>query len=92
MFNDRELQQLISGAQKGLDIADLRANVVLGGGYHTEHPTVAMLWRVLEGLDAKEQAAFLKFVTGCSRCVHAQAGHVQRLESSVCVSVTHWRL
>ena len=68
MFNDRELQQLISGAAKGLDIKDLRANVELGGGYHAGHPVVDRLWHVLEALDTGQQAAFLKFVTGCSRC------------------------
>lgn len=79
MFNDRELQQLISGASKGLDVKDLRAHTELGGGYHAEHPIVAWLWHVLESFDAAQQAAFLKFVTGCSRCVlspwHCRAEH-----------------
>jgi hypothetical protein len=73
MFNDRELQQLISGSSKGLDVADLRANVSLGGGYHKDHPIVLMLWRVLGGFGTAQQAAFLKFVTGCSRCARALA-------------------
>ena len=68
MFNDRELQQLISGAAKGLDIDDLKANIELGGGYHSNHPVIHMFWRVLSALGQKQQAAFLKFVTGCSRC------------------------
>jgi ubiquitin-protein ligase E3 C len=70
MFNDRELQQLISGSATGnVDMGDLRQNVDLGGGYHADHPVMHMLWEVLEGFDKTQRALFLKFVTGCSRCV-----------------------
>lgn len=34
MFNEEELQMLISGGDQGLDIADMRANVQYSGGYH----------------------------------------------------------
>lgn len=67
MFNARELQQLISGASKGLDIADLQQHVVFGGGYGEDHPVIVMFWRVLSSFDAAHQSAFLKFVTGCSK-------------------------
>lgn len=68
MFNDRELQQLISGDSRGgFDLDDFRDHVVLGGGYHDEHNIIQMFWRVLAQLDKQQQSAFLKFVTACSR-------------------------
>jgi hypothetical protein len=83
MFNDRELQQLISGsATGGIDMAEMRQHVKLEGGYHDQHPVLQMLWEVLDGFDNIQRASFLKFVTGCSRCVFghplcaaAEAGH-----------------
>jgi hypothetical protein len=83
MFNDRELQQLISGsATGGIDMAEMRQHVKLEGGYHDQHPVLQMLWEVLEGFDNIQRASFLKFVTGCSRCAFghplcaaAEAGH-----------------
>jgi HECT-domain (ubiquitin-transferase) len=70
MFNDRELQQLISGdSSGGFDLNDFQQHVQLGGGYHADHPVVRMLWRALATFAVPEQEAFLKFVTACSRCV-----------------------
>lgn len=69
MFNDRELQQLICGSLTGgLDVGDMQRNCEFGGGFDAEHPTVQWLWRLLGDLEPAQQAAFLKFVTGCSRC------------------------
>lgn len=34
MFNEEELQMLISGGQQGLDIADMQTHVQYSGGYH----------------------------------------------------------
>eukprot|EP00892_Ulva_mutabilis_P006745 jgi/Ulvmu1/4442/UM002_0167.1 len=68
MFNDRELQQLISGDSRGgFDLDDFKDNVHLGGGYHAGHNIIRMFWRVLAQLDKQQQSAFLKFVTACSR-------------------------
>lgn len=69
MFNDRELQQLISGDSRGgFDLDDFKEHVILGGGYHAGHNIIQMFWRVLAQLDTHQQSAFLKFVTACSRC------------------------
>lgn len=68
MFNDRELQQLISGDSRGgFDIADLRQHAQLGGGYHADHPVIMKFWSVLSQLNVRQQESFLKFVTACSR-------------------------
>ncbi|XP_021757008.1 E3 ubiquitin-protein ligase UPL6-like [Chenopodium quinoa] len=67
MFNEHELQILISGSLDGLDIDDLRSNTQYSGGYHAEHYVIEMFWEVLKSLSQENQMKFLKFVTGCSR-------------------------
>ena len=65
VFAPAELRLLISGAGGGLDVADLAACTVYSGGYSPEHPTIRMLWRILETFSRDEQRAFLRFVTAC---------------------------
>jgi ubiquitin-protein ligase E3 C len=68
MFNDRELQQLISGDSRGgFDLDDFREHVQLGGGYHADHPVIGMLWSALSKMSVRQKESFLKFVTACSR-------------------------
>ncbi|KAJ6429584.1 hypothetical protein OIU84_021061 [Salix udensis] len=67
MFNEHELQLLISGSLDGLDIDDLRIHSNYGGGYHSEHYVIEMFWEVLKGFSLENQKKILKFVTGCSR-------------------------
>ncbi|EFJ20124.1 hypothetical protein SELMODRAFT_443962 [Selaginella moellendorffii] len=67
MFNEHELQILISGFEDAMDIDDLHHNVNYGGGYHENHPVIQMFWDTVKALDANMQRKFLKFVTGCSR-------------------------
>ncbi|KAI3426511.1 hypothetical protein D9Q98_008876 [Chlorella vulgaris] len=67
MFNEEELQMLISGGQQGLDIDDMRTHVQYSGGYHEEHPVIQEFWRALATFTPKEQADFLRFVTSCAR-------------------------
>ncbi|XP_074307347.1 E3 ubiquitin-protein ligase UPL6 [Silene latifolia] len=67
MFNEHELQILISGSLDGLDIDNLRSHTQYSGGYHAEHYVIEMFWEVLKSLSQENQRRFLKFVTGCSR-------------------------
>ncbi|KAL2922247.1 E3 ubiquitin-protein ligase UPL6 [Bienertia sinuspersici] len=67
MFNEHELQILISGSLDGLDIDDLRSHTQYSGGYHAEHYVIEMFWEVLKSFSQENQRKFLKFVTGCSR-------------------------
>ncbi|KAJ6891471.1 E3 ubiquitin-protein ligase UPL6-like isoform X1 [Populus alba x Populus x berolinensis] len=67
MFNEHELQLLISGSLESLDIDDLRSHTNYAGGYHSEHYVIEMFWEVLKGFSLENQKKFLKFVTGCSR-------------------------
>ncbi len=68
----RPTQVLISGKSggdedAGIDVADLRAHAHYAGGYHEEHPVVALLWEAVAGFSPEQQHAFLRFVTACSR-------------------------
>ncbi|KAL6897777.1 hypothetical protein ACP4OV_006736 [Aristida adscensionis] len=67
MFNEHEIQILISGSLESLDIDDLRSNTNYSAGYHPDHEVVEMFWEVLKSLSSDNQKKFLKFVTGCSR-------------------------
>ncbi|XP_061370457.1 E3 ubiquitin-protein ligase UPL6-like isoform X2 [Gastrolobium bilobum] len=67
MFNEHELQLLISGSLDSLDVDDLRLNTNYAGGYHSEHYVIEMFWEVLKGFSLENKKKFLKFVTGCSR-------------------------
>jgi len=66
-FNDSELQMLVAGAEKKMDLDDLRRNVVYTGGYDAHHQTIVNLWPVLGGMTSGELADFLRFVTSCPR-------------------------
>ncbi|CAH8366671.1 unnamed protein product [Eruca vesicaria subsp. sativa] len=67
MFNEHELQVLISGSGDSLDIDDLRKNTNYGGGYNVGHYVIDMFWEVIKSFSSENQKKFLKFVTGCSR-------------------------
>ncbi|TYG99644.1 hypothetical protein ES288_A10G211600v1 [Gossypium darwinii] len=67
MFNEHELQLLISGSLDSLDVDDLRCHTNYAGGYHSEHYVIDMFWEVLKSFSLENQKKFLKFVTGCSR-------------------------
>lgn len=67
MFSPRELQLLISGDHKRLDINDLRRNVHYAGGYHDKHPYIESLWSLIDSWPREDQCDFLKFVTSCPR-------------------------
>lgn len=68
MFSAPELQLLIGGTPKDVDVADMRANTVYAGGYHDQHPVINAFWEVLEhDFSHEDRSAFLMFVTSCSR-------------------------
>ncbi|RKP25453.1 hypothetical protein SYNPS1DRAFT_22587 [Syncephalis pseudoplumigaleata] len=46
LFDMLELQGLIGGAYKPIDVEDLRRHTVYGGDYHDEDPVILRFWRV----------------------------------------------
>jgi ubiquitin-protein ligase E3 C len=68
LFNEPELQVLISGACDGkIDVEDMRSHTCYIGGYSVLDRTVNRFWSVVASLDSKQQAALLRFVTSCER-------------------------
>ncbi|CRK94907.1 CLUMA_CG008399, isoform A [Clunio marinus] len=67
MFNTKELQVLISGAEIPVDVDDLMNHTRYGGDYNSDHKTVKMFWKVVRTFDDDQRRQLLKFVTSCSR-------------------------
>lgn len=47
MFSWKELQTLISGSDKPIDIDDWRANTNYGDNFSDNHPTIQFFWQVI---------------------------------------------
>jgi len=86
LFNTPELQRLISGDDVAIDIADLRKHTKYAGGYTDLSPTVRDLWAVLADLSNEDRAAFLKFVTSCSKPPLLGFAHLHPSFTIQCVS------
>ncbi|KAJ4796995.1 ubiquitin protein ligase 6 [Rhynchospora pubera] len=67
MFNEHEIQLLISGSLESMDVDDLRDHATYSGGYGPDHEVIERFWEVLKSFSLENQKKFLKFVTGCSR-------------------------
>jgi ubiquitin-protein ligase E3 C len=68
IFNEPELQVLISGASDGkIDVEDMRANCRYAGGFTGIDRSVNRFWNVVASMTSKQQAALLRFVTSCER-------------------------
>ncbi|KZT44623.1 ubiquitin protein ligase [Sistotremastrum suecicum HHB10207 ss-3] len=101
MFNQQELQLLVSGANSPIDIDDLRENTQYGGVYDDDEETIRLFWKVLKSFDQDQCRALLRFVTSCSRppllgfkelypkfCIRDSSNDESRLPtSSTCVNL-----
>ncbi|XP_074841163.1 ubiquitin-protein ligase E3C isoform X2 [Carettochelys insculpta] len=67
MFDQQEIQVLISGAQVPISLDDLKSFTNYSGGYAADHPVIKIFWRVVESFTDEEKCKLLKFVTSCSR-------------------------
>ncbi|TQS37775.1 hypothetical protein Golomagni_01736, partial [Golovinomyces magnicellulatus] len=72
LFNQSELQILLSGDSSEIDVEDLRRNTSYGGVYQIgddgeEHETVKLFWKVMKSLDDPDRRRVLKFVTSSPR-------------------------
>ncbi|ONK58274.1 uncharacterized protein A4U43_C09F10490 [Asparagus officinalis] len=65
IFNDKELELLISGLPD-IDLDDLRANTEYSG-YSNASPVIQWFWEVVQGFSKEDKAQFLQFVTGTSK-------------------------
>lgn len=72
MFNQSELQTLVSGETGDIDVEDLRRNTLYGGVYtigddNEEHPTIQLFWQVMREMNSDEKQKVLRFVTSTPR-------------------------
>jgi len=67
MFDARELQMVIGGETRALDLDNLQQWTAYHGGYHPSQPIMAWFWEVLGELSPDQQGDFLRFVTGSPR-------------------------
>jgi len=67
MFSTGELQLLISGDARKIDLGDMQAHVHYGSGYHPSQPYIQAFWQIVGDMSAEDQGNLLRFVTSCSR-------------------------
>ncbi|XP_078171361.1 E3 ubiquitin-protein ligase UPL1-like [Carex rostrata] len=65
IFNDKELELLISGLPE-IDLNDLKANSEYIG-YSAASPVIQWFWEVVKGFNKEDRARLLQFVTGTSK-------------------------
>ncbi|KAL8126457.1 hypothetical protein AgCh_013662 [Apium graveolens] len=65
IFNDKELELLISGLPD-IDLDDLRMNTEYSG-YSVASPVIQWFWEVVQGFSKEDKARLLQFVTGTSK-------------------------
>ncbi|GMH04119.1 hypothetical protein Nepgr_005958 [Nepenthes gracilis] len=65
IFNDKELELLISGLPD-IDFDDMRANTEYSG-YSPASPVIQWFWEVVHGFSKEDKARLLQFVTGTSK-------------------------
>ena len=65
MFDPKELQELIGGEEKPIDVDDLRANSYDSGFVNSDTPR--LFWGVVKSFDQDERRALVQFVTSCGR-------------------------
>ncbi|MGH0162181.1 UNVERIFIED_CONTAM: hypothetical protein FKN15_054862 [Acipenser sinensis] len=101
MFDQQELQILISGAHIPISLDDLKKFTNYSGGYSATHPVIKIFWEVVESFTDEEKRKLLKFVTSCSRppllgfkelypafCIHNGGSDLERLPSaSTCMNL-----
>lgn len=67
MFNPKELQLLIGGEDRVIDITNMKANVGYAGGFAESQPYIQEFWKIIGNMSSEQQQKFLKFVTSCPR-------------------------
>lgn len=68
LFNEPELQVLISGASDGkIDVSDMKSNARYTGGYSMVDRNIIRFWSCVSSFTPKQQADLLRFVTSCER-------------------------
>ncbi|KAL8490394.1 hypothetical protein ACS0TY_025562 [Phlomoides rotata] len=80
IFNDKELELLISGLPD-IDLDDLRANTEYSG-YTAASPAIQWFWEVVQEFSKEDKARLLQFVTGTSKVPLEGFGSLQGISGS----------
>jgi ubiquitin-protein ligase E3 C len=67
LFSSYELQKLISGDDRGIDVLSLKDAMQYASGYHPSQEIVKWFWEIVCEMSAEQQQKLLKFMTSCSR-------------------------
>jgi len=68
LFNDRELQMLMSGASKSMDVKDFMKHIIYRNGYTPSTKQIKWFWKLVEkDMKDDDRSKLLKFVTSCPR-------------------------
>lgn len=67
MFNTHELQLLLSGDQRRINIMDMRQNTHYSGGYANAQPYIDQFWDIVSELSTEDQCNLLRFITSSPR-------------------------
>jgi len=68
IFNEPELQVLISGAFDGtIDVDDLKAHTIYIGAFSELDPVIHRFWKVVNSMTPNQLRSLLRFVTSCAR-------------------------
>ena len=68
IFNDRELNMLMSGGSKEMDVKDLVKHSKYLNGFSSSTKQVKWFWKLVEkDMSADDRSKLLKFVTSCPR-------------------------
>ncbi|KAJ1967675.1 ubiquitin-protein ligase (E3) [Dispira parvispora] len=101
LFDQQELQTLVSGASASVDCQDLQQHTVYGGDYHPDHLVIQRFWRVVTEFSDDDKHRLVKFITSCPRppllgfgelepkiCIRSTEGDTDRLPTaSTCVNL-----
>ncbi|XP_062850560.1 ubiquitin-protein ligase E3C isoform X2 [Trichomycterus rosablanca] len=101
MFDQQEIQVLVSGAHVPICLEDLKKFTNYSGGYTATHSVIKIFWEVVESFSDEEKRKLLKFVTSCSRppllgfkelypafCIHNGGNDLERLPTaSTCMNL-----
>jgi ubiquitin-protein ligase E3 C len=66
MFRVHELQLVIGGDRRRIDVEDMRRNVVYHG-YQEQEEYVQWFWNIVEEMTLDDQSSLLRFITSCPR-------------------------
>ncbi|KAF6020158.1 UBE3C [Bugula neritina] len=61
MFNQHELNVVISGATSPIDVNDLRVHTQYSGSYSSDHPTILLFWEVVNKFTPAQRSSLLNF-------------------------------